>query len=289
MTPRPKTKSDQGTKKIKKQNTANAKTQKNLKGKPQKEEKNQPTEKEALQKTLGKLNNLGNQTFACSPFNQYFDDWLLNLRVVLSEFESDPMITVDEEYSKTRSKILEDAQRELAEKRIQEFELEKAAEALSENGLLITQIDVQYSSKDREIGIKRNTEIEQLTREIRYLEKELASVAQMRTSFFSPFSKRIKMQKQDEVTQKLNSTRNELIVSVQNFRLEQEDLRTEHAKNKEPLLEATKKLEKKLETSETDLSMDLRKNTCNSLAATLNMLIQRKNAQTIQKSAKTAD
>ena len=48
MTPRPKTKSDQGTKKIKKQNTANAKTQKNLKGKPQKEEKNQPTEKEAL-------------------------------------------------------------------------------------------------------------------------------------------------------------------------------------------------------------------------------------------------
>jgi hypothetical protein len=44
-----------------------------------------------VEKTLGKLHGLGSQKFAVSPFSQYFDDWLLNVREVLSEFESTPL------------------------------------------------------------------------------------------------------------------------------------------------------------------------------------------------------
>jgi hypothetical protein len=286
----PKTKASPNSKKtLKSKKTASTKpkTPKNPKTKPKKQEENLHPEKEVLQKTLDKINKLGNQTFAYSPFNQYFDDWLLNLRAALSDFESDPNIKLDEEYSKNRSKILEDAQQDLSQKRIRELELEKSAQALSQNRLLLTQIDAEYSTKDREIGLKRNTEIERLTRDIRLLEKELDSVAQMRTSFFSPFSKRIKTQKQDEVNQKLNTKRNELTISMQNLRLEQETLGTEHAKRKETLLQEIEKLEKEQETSEIDPSLNLRINTCNSLTTALSTLIQKQNAQTPQKSAKT--
>ena len=46
--------------------------------------------KEVVEKTLGSLSKLGNQIFALSPFSQYFDDWLVNLRQIISEFESNP-------------------------------------------------------------------------------------------------------------------------------------------------------------------------------------------------------
>ncbi len=56
--------------------------------------------KESAEKTLNSLAKLGNQIFALSPFSQYFDDWILNLRQVTSEFESNPTIAVDEQFTK---------------------------------------------------------------------------------------------------------------------------------------------------------------------------------------------
>ncbi len=52
------------------------------------EEKPEFSTEEVAQRTLSSLEKLGNQVFALSPFSQYFDDWLITLRQVVSEFES---------------------------------------------------------------------------------------------------------------------------------------------------------------------------------------------------------
>ena len=72
--------------------------------------------KEVVEKTLGGLSKLGNQVFALSPFSQYFDDWLANLRQIISEFESNSAINVDEQFVKERSQIFLDVEGALAEK-----------------------------------------------------------------------------------------------------------------------------------------------------------------------------
>src|SRR3972149_7467351 len=81
-------------------------------GKYAQEETPVPSLGEVVEKTLGRLRSFGGQRFAVSPFSQYFDDWLLNVREVLSEFESSPAVVVDDAFVKERSQIFLGVERE---------------------------------------------------------------------------------------------------------------------------------------------------------------------------------
>ena len=74
------------------------------------EEAPEVSAKDVAEKTLNSLGKLGNQVFALSPFSQYFDDWLVNLRQVASEFESNPAITADDQFGKERAQIFLDVE-----------------------------------------------------------------------------------------------------------------------------------------------------------------------------------
>jgi len=87
---------------------------------------------ELAEKTLAGLTKLGTQTFALSPFSQYYDDWLVNVRQVVLEFESDSAVAADEAFAKERMQIFTDVERELAEKRLKEAQLEQAAKTLAD-------------------------------------------------------------------------------------------------------------------------------------------------------------
>ncbi len=84
------------------------------------EEQTEVSAKDIVEKTLGCLTRLGSQIFALSPFSQYFDPWLVNLRQITFEFESNPAIKADEQFVKERTQIFLDVEAALAEKRIQE-------------------------------------------------------------------------------------------------------------------------------------------------------------------------
>ena len=235
------------------------------------------TAEEVAEKTVGSLNKLGSQTFAVSPFSEYFDDWLVNLREVLAEFESSSAISVDDQFVKERSQIFTDAERELAERRLKEAALEEAAKALSENNHVLVQIDEEYAAKTRENGVKRNTDIERLTRNVHDLEEELDRVGQMKTSFFG-FTKKAKVKKGAEATQKLNSAKSELELAVQNFTVEQEKLHDDYEKRKQAVIEKVRALEKEVENIETDSSLAVRQAACNALVNAVNALLKRKAA-----------
>jgi hypothetical protein len=259
---------------------AKAKEHKQKSGSKYLQEEHVATSDEIVERTLSRLSKLGNQVFALSPFSQYFDDWLLNLKEVIAEFESNPAISTDEEFAKTHSQIISNVERELAAIRGEEKALEEATKNLSENNHLLVQIDAEYAKATRELGFRRNSEIQGLIRNVHDVEEELDRIGRMKTSLLR-FTKKAKAQREAEATQKLNSAKSELESAVKNFTVEQEKLHDEYEKRKQGLIEQVRSLEKEVEKLEKDGSLEVRRVACDDLVNAVKAFLQRKTVSTI--------
>jgi hypothetical protein len=268
--------------------SAKTQTKKTIRDKKIKEKKQRATAKQQIQqetpeaspqeiveKTLNRLEKLGNQIFALSPFSQYFDDWLINLKQTLTEFESNPAIKTDEQYIGEQTQIMQTVQATLAEKRLQESTLTDEAKALAETNHKIVEADKQYAEKTRELSNKRNTDVQRLTTKIRQLEDDLAAQQNVKIGFFKFKEKRIAQEKLAQTTKDLKAANNELEVTLQNFTVEQDKLHDSYQKTKQQLSEESDRLHKELEKLETDTSKDARQQACNALANSIKALMQR--------------
>jgi uncharacterized phage infection (PIP) family protein YhgE len=239
------------------------------------EESQVPTSEEIVEKTLGRLHSLARQIFAFSPFSQYFDDWLLSLKSVLSEFESNPAINVDDEFVKEHSQIISNVKFKLAERRREEAVFVEATRRLADQNHLLVQIDREYATATRELASKRNGEIKRLTRKVHDFEEELDETSRMKTGI-NLLARRAKSQKTAEVNQKLDASKSELESVVKDFEVEQEKLHDEYEKKKQAVIEQVRNLEKDVEVLETDGSTEDRQVACEALANAVNALLQRK-------------
>ncbi len=239
------------------------------------EEAPEVSAQEAAQRTLNGLGKLGNQIFALSPFSQYFDDWLVNLRQTISEFESNPATTADEQFVKERTQIFLDVEGALAENRLQESNLTAEAKALADNNHLIVEADKEYAEQTRERSNKRNAEVQRLSSKTRELEDQLASQQETKISFYKINARRKAAEQLTQTTQNLKATKNELEVTLQNFTAEQEKLHDNYEKRKQELNENSDRLHQELEKLETDTSTTARQTACNALANAINELIKR--------------
>lgn len=239
------------------------------------EETPQASTQEVAQKTLNSLSKLGSQIFALSPFSQYFDDWLVSIRQVTSEFESNPAITVDEQFTKERAQIFLDVESALAQNRLAESNLTEEAKALADNNHKIVEVDKEYAEQTRERSNKRNTEVQRLSSRIRELEDQLASQEEVKISFYRFSAKKKAAQQLAQTTQDLKTTRNELEVTLQTFAVEQEKLHDNYEKRKQELSENSDRLHNELEKLETDTSTEARKNASNALSDCINNLLKR--------------
>jgi DNA repair exonuclease SbcCD ATPase subunit len=242
------------------------------------EEGEAPTFEAEVEKTLTRLNSLGNQVFAFSPFSQYYDDWLLSLKSVLSEFESNPTVSVDEEFVKERSHIVTDAENNLAERKREETELEKVTRKLSEQNHLLVQIDTEYAHSTHDLASRRDSEIKRLTRRVHDYEEELEQANLMKASILSPFARRAKSQKIAEATGKLAVAKTELESVVKHFEAEQEKLHDEYEKNKQAAIKQVRDLEKEIEDLDVDTSVEDRREAGEALVNAVKALLQRKTA-----------
>lgn len=231
--------------------------------------------KEIVEKNLAYLSKLGNQVFALSPFSQYYDDWLVNLRQIISEFESNPAIKVDEQFFKDRAQIFLDLEGAFAEKRLQETNLTGEAKELADNNHLLVETDKEYAEKTRELSFKRNSEVQRLGTKIRELEDDVASQEEIKISFYKFSTKRKVAEKLAQTRQELKSAKNELDVALPSFAAEQEKLHDYYQKKKQEITQRVDALHKELERLETDTSAETRQAACNALANAINALIQR--------------
>jgi hypothetical protein len=235
-----------------------------------------PTFEEVVEKTLGRLSTLGAQTFAFSPFSPYYEDWLLSLKSVLSEFELNPAVNVDEVFVKERSQAIADVELKLAERRREEAVLEKATLMLAKQNNVLVQTDTEYTRATQKLASERKREVKRLTRRVHDLEEELEEANQTKASIFSPFARRAKSQKTAEVTRKLDAAKSELESVVKEFEVKQEKLHDEYEKKKQAVIEQVRSLEKKVEDLETDGSVEDRQVACEELVNAVKALHQRK-------------
>ena len=175
-------------------------------------------------------------------------------------------------------------ERELAEIKQGEGASDIAAKELTDENHLLVEIDVEYAAHTREIGPRRNSEIQNLTLKVKNLEEELDRVRATKTSFFG-FTKKTKAQKEAETLQKLESTKTELESAVQKFKVEQEKLHDNYEKRKQVVIGQVQRLEKEVEKMENDLSLDSRFAACEALIEAVNMLLDRKMADSASAAA----
>lgn len=239
------------------------------------EEKPEASAGDVAQKTQGSLSRLGTQVFALSPFSQYFDDWLLNLRELIDEFESNPAVKVDEQFLKERDQIFEDVQAALAEYKVQELAINAKEKALADNNHLILEADRDYAEKSSELRNSRTAEIRRQTSKTHELEDEVERQRQIKVGFFSFGEKRRVAEKLAQTTQRLNEAKNQLEITTKNFGVEQEKLHDAYEKKKQELNENSDRLHKELEDLETDTSASARQKACEALSNAVNMLLQR--------------
>ena len=239
------------------------------------EENHVPTLEEVSDKTRNRLHSLGNQRFALSPFSEYFGQWLVDLRDVMSEFESSPTISVDGQFLKERSQILTNVEASLEERRREEATLDRIIKGLSEHRILLERIEEEYTAKTREIEGRKANENKRLSSNIDGFKEELDHIARMKTGIFRRFSEKAKAQKEAETTQRLNSEQRELELVMQNFSAEGEKLRDEYEKRKQPIIEQTTDLQKEIENLEIDGSLETRRAACDALGNAVNELLQR--------------
>jgi len=240
------------------------------------EENHVASTEEVVDRTLKRLRTLGSQRFASSPYSEHFSRWLANLMDVLSEFESSPTISADDQFVKERSQILSNVELELEERRRKEASLEESIRSLSDSKILLERIEDEYATRAREIEGRKNSEIKRLRNNIDSLRGELDDIARMKTGLFRAISKKAKAQKETETTQKLNTAQRELALAMQNFTVVQERLRDEYEKKKQPVIEQIRDHQKEIENIETDGSLEDRRLACEALVNTVNALLQRK-------------
>jgi chromosome segregation ATPase len=233
------------------------------------------TPKDIVDKTLVSLSRLGTQIFALSPFSQYYDDWLVNLRQVISEFENNSAVKVDEVFTKEREQIFLDIEGALAEKRLAESDMTGVAKDLADTNHQLADADKEYAEKIRELSNKRNADVQRLSSKIRELEDSVEKQKEIKISVFKPLARRAAQQKLESTIKELNSTKNELEVTLQNFTAEQEKAHDNYEKLKDELTAKSDTLHKELEKLEVDTSMAARQAACNSLANAINGLAQR--------------
>ena len=223
------------------------------------EENNLPTSEEIAGRTLSRLRTLGNQIFALSPFSEHFGRWLVDLRVVLSEFESSPAISVDDQFVKERSKILSNVELELEEIRHKEASREEDIKGLSDKRILLEQIEEEHTTETREFKGRKDSEIKHLSSNVDGLREEVDRIARMKTGIFRAISKKAKAQKEAEATQRLNSAQVELASAVQNFATEQEKIRDEYERKKQFVIGQIQEYQKEIEYQEIDGSLEARR------------------------------
>jgi hypothetical protein len=234
-----------------------------------------PTFKEVVEKTLVRLRSLGGQIFAFSPFSQYFDDWLLSLKSILAEVESNPTVNADAEFVKERSQVIADIELKLAERRREEAVFVEATRKLADQNHLLVKIDIEYATATRELASKRKGEIKRLTRSVHDFEEELEETSRTKTGI-NPFARRAKSEKTAEITQKLDAAKSEIGSVVKTFEVEQKKLSDEYEKRKQEAIEHVRNLEREVESLDIDVSIEDRRLACEILANAVNGLLQRK-------------
>jgi len=237
---------------------------------------------EVVEGTLNSLRRLGSQRFALAPFHEHFDRWLLNLRMVLSEFESNSLVKADDQFAKECTQVLSNIDLALKEKRLKEVSLQESVRRINQKLLdsrnLLAQTEREYSSKAREIADRKEHAVRPVASKLGALKEELNRTVRVRTDFLRSVLK-AGARKEAEATRRLDSTKKELATIEHSFAAEWEPLQDEYRRRKRKLLEEIADYQREIgnleASSRVNDALEERQAACDALLNAVNALLQR--------------
>jgi len=247
-------------------------------GKSKKEQTIIPSAVEISDGTLRRLHTLGSQKFGSSPFSDHFNRWLMNVKAVLSEFESNPNIKIDEQFDQERSQVLSLVKQQLENICSIETFLGQEARNLADSKRNLEQIKMDYLTTAKEVEVKRAREISRLTKNMRHLKNEQDQVIRTKTGIFRGISRKTVEKKEAEITQKLTAEQREFELATLNFKAIKQKIRDEYERRSRPVFNEITSFQKKLDDGETDISLEDRWFACEALIDAVNSLLQRNSA-----------
>jgi hypothetical protein len=240
------------------------------------EEKTVSSQQQIFEITLKRLHTLGNQKFGSSPFSEHFDRWLLNVEAVLNEFETQPKVNVDEQFTKERNQAVAAVKLQLENRRQQETSLEVQINDVSNAKNRLQQIKKEYLTKTLVLKSQKITAVKRLNKELEALKKEQYQIVKMKTGFFRGITKKEREQRENLTMQHHSDKQQELEVTVLDFKEKQKQLREEYEKKCTPLLEELKVFQKCTKEMDEDNSLEERWFACEALSDAVNNFFQRK-------------
>jgi hypothetical protein len=234
---------------------------------------------EVTEGTLRRLHSLGSQRFGSSPFSDHFDRWLTTLNDVLAEFESNPNITLDDQFIRERDQALGNIKAALEEKRLHEASLDQTSKTLLVNKARLSQIKEDYTTKVKELKAQKRNEFRRIYADINRFRAEQVEAGRLKTGFFRGVSNKEREIREMQAAEKLNNAQTELELALLDFKKEREQLQDEFENKRQPLVAQIKKDQKHIERGETDESLEDRWFACEALLDAVNGLLQRKAPQ----------
>ncbi|MFH0748379.1 MAG: hypothetical protein V1915_00410 [Candidatus Bathyarchaeota archaeon] len=238
------------------------------------EEKHVLNLEEAAERTGNRLRNLGNQRFALPPFKEHFGLWLLNLKEILIEFEATPTLEIDDPYRRECKEILENIEADLTERGKREAFSRETTQNLFDSRVLLNQIDAEYVIHEKEIIERKTRAINDLSIKIEHYKEELTRQPRITLGIVELLSKKARVQRETEMTQKLNFAQRERILVEQRFVAEQEKLRDEYMRRKTQVSEKISAYQEEKDAQDIDSSLETRRATCEALDKVVKVLVQ---------------
>jgi hypothetical protein len=239
-------------------------------------EEKKVTLQQIFEVTLKRLHTLGNQKFGSSPFWEHFDRWLLNIEAVLDEFETQPDVNVDEQFTKERNQVFTAIKLQLENRRQQESSFEIQINDLSNAKNSLQQTKNEYLTKLLILKRQKIVAVKRLNKELETLKKEQDQIVKMKTGFFRGISKKEREQKEKWAMQRYSDKQQETEITVLDFKEKQKQLREEYESKCTTLFEEIKVFQKCTKEMDTDNSLEERWFACEALNDVINNFFQRK-------------
>jgi hypothetical protein len=240
------------------------------------EEKTTTSHQQIFEITLKRLHTLGNQKFGSSPFSEHFDRWMLNVETVLCEFEAQPDVNVDEQFTKERDQAVTTIKLQLESRRQQENSIEMQITDVSGAKNRLQQTKKEYLTKALMLKSQKIVALKRLNKEMETLKEEQDQIVKIKTGFFRGITKKEREQREALIVQRYSDKQQEIEVTTLNFKEEQKQLREEYENKCVPLFEAVKVSQKCTKESDEDMSLEERWFACEVLSDAINDFLQRK-------------
>lgn len=245
-------------------------------GRPADEKKHVATEREISEVTLKLLHTLGNQKFGSSPFSEHFDRWLTNVGAVLSEFETNPNIGIDDQFVRERSQALATIKRQLENRHLREASLNREIRNLSDSKSQLQKINTEYATAATVLRGRKDSDIRRLNSTIARLKKEQKMVIQMKTGFLHGISTKRREQREIKIAEEISDKQRQLELALLDSKCKEKNLRNDYERIREPFLEEIITFQKRVEDLEEDGSLEERWFACEALIDAVNTFLQRK-------------